>query len=102
MFKFDEIPIFLYFLFTLIYSVIGNNELAVWNGLFFCFNYMAMAYLFHKQKSRFIRWVGVSLSFSLFLFSVTKFFPNFTIEKYYTLVPFSIILFGFFYLNKRK
>jgi hypothetical protein len=100
MVKNKDIPFIMYFVFMIVYLIIGNNEINLWNGMFFCFNYFIIFFLFKNHRSRIIRFIGMIFSISLFLFSILKFFTNFKVEKEYSFIPFFIILLLFFVLSK--
>jgi hypothetical protein len=94
--KISEIPIFLFLMFTLVYSVIGNPDNEIWSGAYFFVNYLTMYLLFKNEKSKLNRVVGKALSISIIVFIVLKYFFNFTYERYYTLIPFLISLYWIF------
>jgi len=71
--KIEKIPIYILLMFTAVYMVFGKDT-AFWNGAFFVSNYAILALLFYEQKDKHIRILGTSLSLSILLFSVLKFF----------------------------
>jgi uncharacterized membrane protein len=101
MVKISEIPLILLMAFTLVYATIGNPESNTWSGLYFFVNYLTMFALFSQHKSKKIRIIGISLSVSLLFFIIIKFFFGIEIERFYTLIPFSICLFGLIKTSKK-
>lgn len=100
MINLSRMPIILGILFILIYTIAGNNSMDSWNGFYFCSNYFLMFFLFKAYKFKIIRYTGMALSISLFLFAIIKFFTTFDIERIYTIVPFTIILVSLIFMNK--
>lgn len=97
-----EIPLLLFMVFTLVYATIGNPDDELWSGAYFIVNYITMLILFNNYKSKVIRVVGISLSLSVILFIITKYFVGMAMHRYYTLIPFTICLIGVIQLEKRK
>jgi len=102
MIKAQEIPLFLFMVFTLIYATIGDPNNELWSGAYFIVNYITMLILFHNYKSKTIRIVGISLSISVLIFIIAKYFVGIQMERYYTLIPFTICLVGIIMLEKRN
>ena len=90
--KYSEVPLTLMMLFMLVYLTIGNPNSEVWSGLFFVVNYTTQLMLFQNHKSKIIRIGGISLTISILIFIVIKYFFNLKIESYYSLIPFTICL----------
>lgn len=100
--KKDEIVLIVLMLFTLVYSTIGNPDSEFWSGLYFFVNYATLYALFKSHKSKIIRLIGISLSLSILVFIVIKFFLHLNIERYYTLVPFTICLIGLILIERNE
>lgn len=92
--KKEEIILILLMVFTLIYATVGNPDNELWSGSYFIVNYITLFVLFRLHKSRIIRLVGISLSISIIIFIILKFFLHLHIERYYTFIPFLICLIG--------
>lgn len=90
--KYSEVPLTLMMLFMLVYLTIGNPNNEIWSGLFFIVNYATQLILFKNHTSRIIRLGGISLTISILIFIVIKYFFNLKIENYYSLIPFTICL----------
>lgn len=71
--KIENTPIYILLMFTAIYMQFGHDT-PFWNGAYFVSNYAILAFLFYEQKDIHIRNLGTSLSLSILLFSVLKFF----------------------------
>lgn len=71
--KFEKLPIYILLMFTAVYMVFGKDT-PFWNGAYFVSNYAILSLLLYEQKDRHVRNIGVSLSLSILLFSVLKFF----------------------------
>jgi hypothetical protein len=71
--KLESIPLYALLMFTSIYMMFASDT-PFWNGSFFVSNYAIMALLFFEQKDRHLSNLGTSLSLSILLFSVLKFF----------------------------
>ena len=97
--KADEIILILLMVFTLIYSTIGDPNSELWSGLYFIVNYSTLLVLFHYHRSKRIRLIGISLSISILIFIILKFFLHLNIERYFTIVPFTICLIGLIILE---
>lgn len=102
MFKIEETPFYLWLAFCVLYFAIGNSADPTWSGAFFCMNYILIMWAFIVHKTKRIKFVGVSLSFSLFLFSIIKFFVYPKIEKECIFALFIIVVSLKIYLQKRK
>jgi len=104
MINIKEIPLFVLLGFTVVYMCLGNPESEIWSGSYFVVNYLILMLLFHSHKNRIIRIVGISLSISILIFIVLKFFLSLNIEnlRIYNLVPFSIALIGLLILERKK
>lgn len=102
MVRIQEIPIIILMIFTLIYATIGNPNNEIWSGLYFTVNYLTMLVLFYSYKYKTIRIIGISLSISMLIFIVLKYFLDLKIERYYTMIPFLICLIGIIKLEKRN
>ena len=99
--KIRDIPLFLLLMFTLVYSLIGDPKNMYWSGSYFLINYIIMFWLFTKEGSKLNRIIGMSLSISVILFVVLKFFLNLHCERYYTFVPFLISLYAIYKLETK-
>ncbi len=97
-----ELPLILLLVFTLIYSTIGDPDNKYWSGAYFLVNYLTMLMLFKSYKSKTIRIIGISLSVSVLVFIVLKFFLHLDIDRIYTLVPFIICIWGLIKIDKRN
>ena len=102
MVKKQEIPLILFMVFTLVYATIGDPNSEFWSGAYFIVNYLTMLVLFHNYKSKVIRITGISLSLSVLIFIIAKYFVGVTMHRYYTMIPFLICLIGIIMLEKRK
>lgn len=102
MINLNRLPIVIGILSILIYNVAGDNTSNNWNGFYFCSNYFTVFFLFKSYKYKQIRYTGMTLSLSLFLFAIIKFFTKFDCERIYTLIPFTIILTYLIFVNKWK
>lgn len=101
MIKISDIPIWIYFLFMMVfYAAAGDSK--IWSGLYFCFNSYAFILLFKAQKNHVIKKIGISLNISIFLFCFAKYFLGIDKERYYTLFLFILVLIGLIYLQKHK
>ncbi len=90
--KYSEIPLVVLMLFMLVYLAIGDPDNEIWSGLFFIVNYATQFMLFKDHKSKIIRIGGISLSVSILIFIVLKYFLVLKIESYYSMIPFTICL----------
>lgn len=97
-----EIPLLGLMFFTLIYAMKGNPDSEIWSGLYFIVNYSTLLLLFKSHKSKLIRQIGISLSASILLFILLKFFFGFKIDRIYTIVPFLICLIGIIKIELKK
>lgn len=88
--------------FTLVYSTIGNPDSHLWSGLYFIANYLTLLCLFMQNKSSTVRKIGISLSISILIYVVLKFFFDVEYSRIYTLVPFLICIVGIFLIEKRQ
>lgn len=86
--RLKDVPIFVFVMFTLAYSVVGNPDDEIWSGCYFIVNYLLMFSLFKNEKSKINRITGMSLSVSVIIFIILKYFILFDFERYYTLIPF--------------
>ena len=102
MIKLEEIPLLLLISFTLVYATIGNPNSEVWSGMYFLVNYLIMLLLFKDHKSKIVRLIGISLSISVLIFVICKYFLGLKIERLYTLVTFFICIIGIIKLQYRK
>jgi len=100
--RLNDIPIFIFIMFTLTYSVIGNPDNEIWSGCYFFVNYLMMFSLFKKEKSKINRITGMALSLSILIFIVLRYLFNFEYERYYTLIPFFISLYWIFKKEVKK
>jgi len=89
-------------MFTAVYMVFGKDT-PFWNGSFFVSNYAILALLFYEQKDKHIRNLGTSLSLSILLFSVLKFFISLDQEFliYLNSVIFALIAVSFYRLEPK-
>lgn len=101
MIKIEEIPLLILMTFTLVYLSIGNPESEIWSGWFFFTNYLTMLLLFRNNRSKKVRLVSILLSVSVLVFIVLRYFLKIQIERYYTLIPFAICIFGIFKFEKK-
>ena len=97
-----EIPLLGLMFFTLIYAMKGNPDSEIWSGLYLIVNYSTLLLLFKSHKSKLIRQIGISLSASILLFILLKFFFGFKIDRIYTIVPFLICLIGIIKIELKK
>ena len=88
-------------LFTLIYATIGNPNSEIWSTAYFVVNYLTLLLLFKNHKSKLVRLIGTSLSISVLIFIVLKYFCTFEIQRFFTIIPFGICIFGFYKIEKR-
>jgi hypothetical protein len=89
-------------MFTLVYSIFGNPDSEVWSGSYFIVNYIILYMLFKQHRDKYIRIIGISLSASILLFIVLKFFFHLKIDRYYSIVPFTISIIGLLYYEYKK
>ena len=92
MIKLSEIPILLLLVFTLVYSTIGDPSNKIWSGSYFFVNYLIMFLLFKTQKSKINRIAGMSLSVSILIFILVKYFTELNMERYFNFVTFITVL----------
>lgn len=97
--KYSEIPLVVLMLFMLVYLAIGNPNNEIWSGLFFFVNYTTQLMLFKDHKSKIIRIGGISLTISILIFIVLKYFLGLKIESYYSMIPFTICLITLIFKN---
>ena len=97
-----EIPLLLLMFFTLIYSTIGDPNNDLWSGLYFVVNYLTLLMLFYQNKSALVRRIGISLSVSILLFVVLKFFFGIDYIRAYNIIPFSICIIGIILIERRN
>lgn len=71
--KIENLPIYFLLMFTCIYMMFGKDT-PFWNGAYFVSNYSIMFLLFLQHENKHIRVLGASLSTTILLFSVLKFF----------------------------
>ena len=100
--KLEKLPIYLLLMFTTIYMLFAKDT-NFWNGSFFVSNYSILALLFYEQKDRHIRNLGTSLSISILLFSVLKFFISLDKDylNYSSIAIFILIAFAFYKLEPK-
>lgn len=100
--KIEKVPIYLLLMFTAVYMLIGTGS-AIWSGLYFISNYLILAILFLGQKDKWIRVLGTSVSISILLFSVLKFFVSSDQDTlfYPNVVIFLLIAFGIYKLEPK-
>jgi len=101
MIRMEELPIAIYFAFMLVYYTCASGS-DIWAGLYFMFNSFLLFQLFKLVRNKIYRRIGISLSVSVAIFCVLKFFFRYNVERIYTLIPFFIIIIGIFLLNKKK
>lgn len=94
-----DIPLLILILFTLVYSLFGNPNNEIWSGMYFFVNYLTMFLLFKNEKNKINRITGMSLSISIIIFIILKYFFKFGCERYYTIIPFLISI---FYIYKKE
>jgi hypothetical protein len=100
--KKDEIVLIFFLVFTLIYATIGDPNNETWSGLYFIVNYFTLLVLFASYRSKIIRLIGISLSLSILVYIVSKYFLHLEIERYYTIIPFTICLTGLILIERNE
>ena len=100
--KLEKLPMYLLLMFTAIYMMFGADT-PFWNGAYFVSNYTILAILFFEQKDKHIRYLGTSLSLSILLFSVLKFFISLDQEllNYLNGIIFTLIAVAFYKLEPK-
>jgi hypothetical protein len=101
MVKYSELPIFILMMFTLVYATIGNPNSEFWSGAYFIVNYLTLLLLFKDHKSSLVRLIGISLSVSILMFILLKYFCVFEIQRFFTIIPFGICIYGLYKIEKR-
>jgi hypothetical protein len=89
-------------IFTLIYSTIGDPNNQIWSGLYFIANYLTLLLLFWQNKTSVVRKIGISLSISILIYVVLKYFFDFEYSRMYTIIPFSVCIVGIILIEKRQ
>lgn len=102
MFRVEEIPFWLWIMFTLIYSCIGNPADNTWSGAYFIMNYIVLFWAFVVPKTKRIKIAGICMSVSLLIFCLIKFFIYPEIERFCIFLLFLISLCLNIYLQIRK
>lgn len=97
-----EIPLWLFIMFTFVYSLFGDPDSQIWSGLFFFVHYGTLLILFKGHKSKTIRLTGISLSLAIIVFVALKYILKLEVDRIYTIVPFLISLFGLIALERKK
>lgn len=89
-------------MFTAVYMLFAKNT-PIWNGLYFVSNYSIMTFLFYEQKDRLVKILGCSLSITILIFSVLKFFISLSEEflTYLNIFTFSLISFSIYKLEPK-
>lgn len=88
-------------MFTMIYMLYGSGK--IWSGLYFIANYSIMFLLFLKDKDKWVRILGCSMSLCILLFSILKFFISLNEQYFYyfNIFTFSLIAFAFYKLEPK-
>jgi len=102
MINLKELPMFILLGFTLIYTLFGNPDSAVWSGLYFFINYLILLLLFQQHKDKYVRLLGISLSVSILLFIVLKYIFNLNINRAFSIIPFTISIVGLYYYEYKS
>ena len=102
MIKLNEIPVFLYLVFMIIYLRAGDNNSAIWSGLWFAVNYIVLGVSALKYKSEIIQNVILSMSVTMFIYTVLKYIFSYDLEKIFVLILLVICIFVFYKLKKLK
>jgi len=100
--KIENIPIYALLMFTAVYMAFGKDT-PFWNGAFFVSNYAILALLFYEHKDKHVRFIGTSLSLSILLFVVLKFFISLDSEllNYLNIGIFILIAVAFYKLEPK-
>lgn len=100
--KVEKLPMYLLLMFTAVYMMFGKDT-PFWNGAFYVSNYAILALLFYEQKDKHIRNLGTSLSLSILLFAVLKFFISLNQEllDYLNVGIFLLIAVSFYKLEPK-
>lgn len=100
--KIERIPIYALLMFTAVYMLFGK-ETRIWNGLYFVVNYSILTLLFYEVKDKWVKILGCSLSFSILIFNILKFFILLDQEKlfYSNIITFIIIAFALYKLEPK-
>lgn len=100
--KIQNIPIYLLLMSTVIYMMFAKNT-PLWNGVYFVSNYMTMTLLFLNIKEKYVRILGSSVSITILLFSILKFFIS--LDHFYldilNLFTFILISFSLYKLEPK-
>lgn len=100
--KIQNVPIYLLLMTTAIYMMFAKNTL-VWNGVYFVSNYAIMTFLFLNIKEKYVRILGASLSSTILLFSILKFFIS--LDEFYldiiNIFTFLLIAFSLYKLEPK-
>jgi hypothetical protein len=102
MVKIEEFPFYFWLVFSMIYFSIGNSANQIWSGCYFCMNYILILWAFIVPKSKRIKIIGISLSFSLLMFSAIKFFICPEIERFCIFILFIMTILSNVCLQKRS
>lgn len=102
MIKLTEIPAVLYLAFMITYLTAGDRDSQIWSGLFFCMNYIVLGVSALKYKSEIIQNVILSVSITMFAYTVIKYIFSYDFEKQFILILLVICIFGFYKLQKFK
>lgn len=100
--KIERIPIYALLMFTAVYMVFAKNT-PLWNGLYFVSNYSIMALLFYEVKEKWVKIIGCSMSITILIFSVLKFFISLSEEflTYLNIFTFILIAFSIYKLEPK-
>lgn len=100
--KIEAIPMYILLMFTAVYMMFAKDT-PFWNGAYFVSNYAILSLLFYEQKDKHIRYLGTSLSLSILLFSVLKFFISLDQEllNYLNGIIFTLIAVAFYKLEPK-
>lgn len=100
--KIEQVPIVILLIAHAVYMGFGKDT-PFWNGLYFVSLYSILSILFYEHKNKHIRYLGTSLSLSILLFSVLKFFISLNQEylNYLSIGIFALIAFAFYKLEPK-
>lgn len=100
--RYNDLPLSLLLLFTIIYALKGNPNNEIWSGMYFIVNYCILLIMFFKEQSKVNRVSGIALSISMLIFIVLKYFLGLNIEKIWILVTLILALILIIYLESGK
>lgn len=81
-----------------------GKDTPFWNGAYFISNYLMLAILFMESRDKCTRVIGVSLSLTILLFSVLKFFISLdtVFLDFLNIFTFILIFVGLYKLDKTR